>query len=126
MGLLGSGAGTENLSTPLGLVVLLTPSLLLGSSFLVLVVSIDQITSPDREVWSHSAVAFATVYAVLISITYFVQLTRVAPRLVAGRTQGIESFLFTPFPARRPRSDHSDGAGADRGVSAPVGRPGRP
>jgi hypothetical protein len=33
----------------------------------------------------------------LISINYFVQLTWVAPRLAAGRTQGIEPFLFTPF-----------------------------
>lgn len=97
MGLMGSGGGAENASTPLGLVVLLTPSLFLGSSFLVLVVSIHQLSSADRKIWSHAAVAFATVYAVLISINYFVQLTWVAPRLAAGRTQGIEPFLFTPF-----------------------------
>ncbi len=97
MGLMGSGGGAENASTLLGLVVLLTPSLFLGSSFLVLVVSIHQLSSPDRKIWSHSAVAFATAYAVLISINYFVQLTWVAPRLAAGRTQGIELFLFTPF-----------------------------
>jgi hypothetical protein len=97
MGLMGSGGGAENASTPLGLVILLTPSLFLGSSFLVLVVSIHQMSSPDRKVWSHAAVAFATAYAVLISINYFVQLTWVAPRLAAGRTQGIEPFLFTPF-----------------------------
>lgn len=97
MGLMGSGGGAENASTLLGLVVLLTPSLFLGSSFLVLVVSIHQLSSPDRKIWSHSAVVFATAYAVLISINYFVQLTWVAPRLAAGRTQGIELFLFTPF-----------------------------
>lgn len=97
MGLMGSGGGAENASTALGLVVLLTPSLLLGSSFLVLVVSIHQLSSPDRQIWSHAAVAFATAYAVLISINYFVQLTWVAPRLAAGHTQGIEPFLFTPF-----------------------------
>jgi hypothetical protein len=97
LGLLGSGGGAENPSTPLGLVVLLTPSLFLGSSFLVLVVSIHQIASPDRRVWSHAALAFATAYAVLISINYFVQLTWVAPRLMRGQTAGIEVFLFTPF-----------------------------
>ena len=97
MGLMGSGGGAENASTPLGLVVLLTPSLFLGSAFLVLVVSIHQLSSPDRKIWSHSAVVFATAYAVLISINYFVQLTWVAPRLAAGRSQGIELFLFTPF-----------------------------
>lgn len=97
LGWMGSGGGAENASTPLGLVVLLTPSLFLGSSFLVLVVAVHQLAAPDRKVWSHAAVAFATAYAVLISINYYVQLTWVAPRLAAGRTQGIEPFLFTPF-----------------------------
>jgi hypothetical protein len=97
LGWLGSGGGAENSSTPLGLVILLTPSLFLGSAFLVLVVSIHHLASPDRKIWSHVAVAFATVYAVLISINYFVQLTWVAPRLAAGRTAGMEQFLFVPF-----------------------------
>jgi hypothetical protein len=97
LGWLGSGGGPESSSTPLGLVVLLTPSLLLGSSFLVLVVSIHQLSSRDRGVWSHAAVAFATAYAVLISVNYYVQLTLVAPRLASGRVAGIEPFLFVPF-----------------------------
>jgi hypothetical protein len=97
LGWLGSGGGAENPSTPLGLAILLTPSLLLGSSFLVLMVAVHQIAPPDRRVWSHSALAFATVYAVLISINYFVQLSWVAPRLARGQTAGVEAFLFTPF-----------------------------
>jgi hypothetical protein len=96
-GLMGSGGGAENPSTPLGIIVLLTPSLFLGSSFLVLTLSIHELSAPDRKIWSHTAVAFATVYTVLISINYFVQLTWVAPRLVSGRTEGIEPFLFLPF-----------------------------
>jgi hypothetical protein len=97
VGFFGSGGGAENASTPLGLVILLTPSLFLGSAFLVLVVSIHELSSPDRKIWSHIAIAFATAYAVLISINYFVQLTWVAPRLAHGQVQGIEPFLFTPF-----------------------------
>jgi hypothetical protein len=97
LGLLGSNGGPESASTPLGIVVLLTPSLFLGASFLVLVVSIHEVTSPDRRIWSHAAVVFATAYAVLISINYFVQLTLVAPRLARGQTEGIEVFLFVPF-----------------------------
>ena len=96
-GLMGSGGGAENASTPLGLVVLLTPSLLLGPSFLLLIVSLHQAAAPDRKIWSHAAVAFATIYTVLISINYYVQLTWVAPRLAAGRTEGMEMFLFKPF-----------------------------
>jgi hypothetical protein len=97
LGWLGSQGGAESASTPLGLVILLTPSLFLGSSFLVLVVSIHQLASPDRKVFSHAAVVFATAYTVLISINYYVQLTWVAPRLAAGRTMGMEQFLFVPF-----------------------------
>jgi hypothetical protein len=97
LGWLGSQGGPESSSTPLGLAILLTPSLLLGSSFLVLMVCIHQLAAPDRRVWSHAAVAFATVYTALISINYYVQLTWVAPRLTAGDTKGLEPFLFVPF-----------------------------
>src|SRR6185503_11228873 len=69
----------------------------LGSAFLLVAVSIHQLSPPERRVWSQAALAFATVYTVLISINYFVQLTWVAPRLARGQTAGIEAFLFTPF-----------------------------
>lgn len=96
-GWMGSGGGAHNLSTPLGIVVLLTPSLLLGPSFLVLMVSLHHSVPPERRLWSHVAVTFATIYTTLIAINYYVQLTWVMPRLAAGRTAGIEVFLFTPF-----------------------------
>ena len=97
LGVLGSHGGIESSSTLLGLIVLLTPSLLLGSSFLVLLASIHQLASEDRKVWSLAAVQFGTAYAVLISVVYFVQLTLVAPRIARGQTQGMEMFLFVPF-----------------------------
>lgn len=98
LGWLGSRGGPESTSTPLGIIVLLTPSLFLGSAFLVLVASIHQVAAPDRRIWSQSALAFATAYAVLISTVYFVQLTLVAPRLASGRgMEGIEPFRFVPF-----------------------------
>jgi hypothetical protein len=96
-GWLGSQGGPESVSTPLGIAVLLTPSLFLGSSFLVLVVSIHQMASPDRRVWSHAAVVFATAYATLISTVYFVQLTLVGPRIARGEIEGIEMLVFVPF-----------------------------
>src|SRR5690606_39175709 len=96
-GWLGSEGGPASSSTALGLAVLLAPSLLLGSAFLVLLVSVHQSAPPEKKVWSQAALAFGTVYAVLISMTYFVQLTLVAPRIAEGRTAGIEPFLFVPF-----------------------------
>jgi len=97
LGLLGSSGGPESSSTPLGIYVLLTPSLLLGSSFLALLAAVHQISPPERKVWSLTAFAFAIIYAALISINYYVQLAWVAPRLASGRIQGMEPFLFVPF-----------------------------
>ncbi|MBD2464762.1 hypothetical protein H6G89_27555 [Oscillatoria sp. FACHB-1407] len=97
LGLLGSQGGPASSSTTLGLVILLTPSFFLGSSFLLLVVSIHQLALPDRRIWSHTAVAFATIYATLTSLVYFVQLTLITPRIAHGQVEGIEVFLFVPF-----------------------------
>jgi hypothetical protein len=97
LGWLGSASGPESMSTPLGIVVLLTPSLLLGSAFLVLLASVHEIAPPGRRIWSLAALAFGIAYAVLISMNYFVQLTLVLPRLQSGDTRGIEPFLFVPF-----------------------------
>jgi hypothetical protein len=97
VGLLGSAGGPESSSTPLGIYVLLTPSLLLGSSFLVLVAAIHQAAATERKVWSSAAFGFAIIYAALISINYYVQLAWVGPRLASGRVAGMEAFLFVPF-----------------------------
>jgi hypothetical protein len=97
LGLLGSAGGPESASTPLGLIVLLTPSLFLGSSFLVLMVAIHYYAPKERKVWSHTALVFATVYTVLISINYYVQLTLVAPHLMRGDVESIRFLLFVPF-----------------------------
>lgn len=96
-GMLGSAGGPESMSTPLGTAVLLTPSLLLGSAFLVLMVCVHRWAPPERKVWSQIGLAFATAYAVLISLVYYVQLTFVAPRLASGNLERAEPFLFVPF-----------------------------
>ena len=60
MGLLGSAGGPHSKSASVGLVLLLTPSLLLGVSFVVLMVSIHYYAE-TRRIWSHVAVAFASM-----------------------------------------------------------------
>ena len=97
LGWLGSGGGPESASTALGLVVLLVPSLFLGSSFLVLMVAVHYYAPVERKIWSHTAVVFATIYCALISINYFVQLTFVVPHLVRGDVEPVRFVLFTPF-----------------------------
>lgn len=97
LGMLGSAGGPESASSVTGLVLLLTPSLLLGSAFLVLMAALHQATPPARRALSQAALAFATVYATLISMVYFTQLTLVAPRMAAHDLAGIEPFLFAPY-----------------------------
>ena len=96
-GVLGSAGGPGSASTPYGIAILLTPSLLLGSAFLVMMAALQHASSADRRIFGQAALAFAIVYATLISMVYFVQLTLVGPRIAAGDTDGIEVLLFVPY-----------------------------
>lgn len=96
-GMLGSTGGPNSASTPLGIAVLLTPSLLLGPSFVVAMAALHAVAPPARKVFTLSALAFAVMYATLTGLVYFVQLTFVAPRLTAGNTGDIALLLFVPY-----------------------------
>lgn len=96
-GLLGSSGGPHGRSTSMGLVVLLTPSLLLAPSFVALVIGVHFWADASKRVWSFLAVAFAMIYATLVSLVYYVQIVFVAPRLARGETKGIEVLIFEPF-----------------------------
>ena len=96
-GMLGSTGGPNAASSPLGIAVLLTPSLLLGPSFVVLMAALHAAAPENRKVFTLAGLAFAVMYATLTGMVYFVQLTFVAPRLAAGDTAGIELLLFVPY-----------------------------
>jgi hypothetical protein len=96
-GWLGSAGGPHSNSTPFGMIVLLTPSLLLGIAFVVLMVSIHYLADVSVRIYSHVAVVFACIYATLISIVYYVQLAFVIPRLLRGDTEDIAVLIFEPF-----------------------------
>lgn len=101
MGLLGSGGGPERSSTPLGLVLLLTPSLLLGSAFVLLagcVVagSLASGAAQARQACGFAGLAFASAYAALTGGVYFLQLGFVAPRLGSADPM-VTPFRFIPF-----------------------------
>lgn len=96
-GLLGSAGGPHSRSTPLGLALLLTPSLLLGVAFVALTVAIHHQARLAARVWTHLAVACATMYATLIGIVYYVQLAFVLPRIARGNIEDIRLLIFEPF-----------------------------
>lgn len=95
--LLGSGGGAENPSTALGLIILLIPSLLLAPSFALLMLCVHYYAPEGKRLWSHSGIIFATIYTVMVSINYYVQLTLVVPHMMRGEIESIRPFLFTPF-----------------------------
>jgi hypothetical protein len=97
LNLLGSGGGSENPSTALGLIVLLTPSLFLAPSFALMILCVHYYAPEDKKVWSHAGIIFAVVYTVMVSINYYVQLTLIVPHLMKGEVESIRPFLFTPF-----------------------------
>jgi len=97
LGLLGSAGGPNNPSTPLGLALLLTPSLLLGPAFLILMAALQELAPASGKAFGRAAFGFAIVYATLTGLVYFVQLSFVAPRLASGDVAGIEPFLFIPY-----------------------------
>ena len=94
---LGSAGGPGSPSTARGLVLLLTPSLLLGPAFVLLASALHCLAPPARRALSLAALAFAIVYASLTGLVYIVQLTFVAPRLAAGETADIALLLFNPY-----------------------------
>jgi len=97
LNLMGSGGGPENPSTALGLVVLLIPSFFLAPSFALLMLCVHYYAPEDKKIWSHAGIMFATIYAVMVSINYYVQLTLVVPHLMRSEIESIRPFLFTPF-----------------------------
>jgi len=60
-------------------------------------VSVHYYAPEDKKVWSHIGIVFATIYTVLISINYYVQLTLVVPHILRGEVESIRFLLFTPF-----------------------------
>ena len=97
LNLQGSGGRLEKPGTAFGLIILLVPSLFPAPSFTILMLCVHYYAPEDKKVWSHTGIMFATIYAVMVSINYYVQLTLVVPHLLRGEIKSIRPFLFSPF-----------------------------
>lgn len=84
--------GTAN--SPESLVARMAPSLLLPIAFVILIAAIHACACERRRIWTTIALAFATIYAALVGIVYFVQLTVVAPRIAAGEVDQVALLAF--------------------------------
>ncbi|MDE8651112.1 hypothetical protein [Novosphingobium album (ex Liu et al. 2023)] len=97
LGVLGSAGGPRSASTASGLVLILTPSLLLGSAFIATMAALHEAAPASRKALTLAALAFAIAYATLTGMVYFVQLTLVVPRMAAHDTGDIGLLLFVPY-----------------------------
>ncbi|MDX1414218.1 MAG: hypothetical protein R3293_08500 [Candidatus Promineifilaceae bacterium] len=67
--------------------------LLFGPLFIILTNSIHDFASKDKKVLSRLAVYFSILFAGMITINYFVELSIVRQNLTHGRLEGLEQFV---------------------------------
>jgi hypothetical protein len=67
----------------------LIPAFLLALTFVVLVSAIHSYAPADRRIFSQTALAFASMYATLITANYFIQLTVVRPAMLDKQAGGL-------------------------------------
>ena len=73
----------------------LVPGILLAPIFVVFMACIHAYAPEPKKVYSRIGLAFALVYAVVILVDYYLQLTVVVPSLQAGETEGLS--LLTQY-----------------------------
>ncbi len=76
---------------------LFIPAFLLAPVFVVLMVCIHYYASVDKKIYSLIGLAFAVIYATIITTDYFVLWTVVLPSTIMGETAGLSLFsLYNP------------------------------
>lgn len=60
------------------------PSIFLAPAFLVLMIAINNYVPEDRKIWSNIGMAFAVMYATIVSMVYFTVLSVVLPNILHG------------------------------------------
>jgi hypothetical protein len=71
-------------------------SLVLSASFVAMMASVHYITPVEKRIWSHLGLAFAIMYAVMCSITYYVQLVVVRTNSLQVSSDAMALFTFAP------------------------------
>ena len=73
----------------------LLPGILLAPTFVVLMACIHAYAPEPKKIYSRIGLSFGLIYAVVILVDYYLQLTVVVPSLQAGETEGLS--LFTQY-----------------------------
>lgn len=95
--LVGALLGTMGLlPQPWDVLIPVGASLLLAPSFVVMMVSIHYAAPDEKKIWSHLGIAFAILYAALISIVYVTWLFVVEPHVLRGQANQVALLVFAP------------------------------
>lgn len=81
-------------SFPENLIWLFTPSLFLAPAFLITMICAHYFAPSDKKIWTAIGIAFAIVYATLISMVYFSQLSVIIPQLMDGSIDENNVLIF--------------------------------
>lgn len=71
-------------------------SFLLAPAFVTMMASIHHYAAPEKKVWSQLGLSFAIIYAVMCSLTYYVQLTFVNNNYLPIADEAVAPFVFIP------------------------------
>jgi hypothetical protein len=71
-------------------------SFLLAPAYVAMMVSIHRYTAPEKKVWSQLGLSFAIIYAVMCSLTYYVQLTFIKNNYLPIADEALAPFVFVP------------------------------
>jgi hypothetical protein len=76
--------------------LMFTSSFLLAPAFVAMMVGIHHYAAPEKKVWGQLGLSFAVIYAVMCSLTYYIQLTFVANNYLPVAEQAALPFVFVP------------------------------
>ena len=71
-------------------------SFLLAPAFVAMMVSIHHYAAPGKKVWSQLGLSFAAIYAVMCSLTYYIQLTFIQNNYLPIAQEAVLPFVFIP------------------------------
>lgn len=71
-------------------------SFLLAPAFVAMMTSIHHHAPAEKKVWSQLGLSFAVIYAVMCTLTYYIQLTFVANNYLPVAEEAVLPFVFLP------------------------------
>lgn len=71
-------------------------SFLLAPTFVAMMVSIHYYAPEEKRIWSHLGLSLATIYAVMCSLSYYIQLTVIQNNNLRMTEEVLQPFVFIP------------------------------